>query len=152
MAKSSSYDERHAKAKETFVRFLPDADPERMSASLERRLGVLGSMAFDVVGAMWSRPELSRRDRSLFIIGVLAAQTRDEELKLHTRIGLRHGLTREEIEEILLHVASCAGFPAAMASSRTIDAALREAEGVEQLSERKPAVRKSDADRDRDAT
>ncbi len=151
MVKSRIYDERHAKARETFARFVPGADPERVSANLERRLGALGSMAFDVVGAMWSRPELCRRDRSLFIIAVLAAQARDEELKLHTQIGLRHGLVREEIEEILLHVASCAGFPAAMAASRTIDAALREAEGVEQLSERKPAARKSDTDRDRDA-
>ena len=151
MAKSLSYAERHAKARETFERFLPDVDPERVAASLEKRLGALGSMAFDVVGAMWARPELSRRDRSLFIIAVLAAQARDEELKTHTRIGLRHGLKREEIEEILLHVASYAGFPAAMAASRNIDAALREAEGVDQLCERKGAARKADAERDRDA-
>ena len=151
MAKSLTYDERHAKARETFERFLPDIDPERVAASLEKRLGALGSMAFDVVGAMWARPELSRRDRSLFIIAVLASQARDEELKIHTRVGLRHGLKRHEIEEILLHVAAYAGFPAAMASSRVIDAALREAEGVEQLSERKGATRKSDTDRDRDA-
>lgn len=151
MAKSSSYDERHAKARETFVRFLPDVDPERVASNFSRRLGALGSMAFDVVGAMWARPQLSRRDRSLFIISVLAAQARDEELKTHTRIGLRHGLAREEMEEILLHVAACAGFPAAMAASRMIDAALREAEGVEQLSDRKPAAQKSDADRDHDA-
>jgi 4-carboxymuconolactone decarboxylase len=108
-------------------------------------------MAFDVVGAMWAREQLSRRDRSLFIIAVLAAQARDEELKLHTGIGLRHGLKRHEIEEILLHVASYAGYPAAMAASRMIDAALREAESVEQLSERKGAARKSDTERDRDA-
>lgn len=151
MAKSSRYDERHAKARETFTRFLPDVEPDRVASSLSRRLGALGSMAFDVVGEMWARPQLSRRDRSLFIISVLAAQARDEELKTHTRIGLRHGLKREEIEEILLHVAACAGFPAAMAASRMIDAALREAEGVEQLSDRKPAAQKSDADRDNDA-
>ena len=38
------------------------------------------------------------------LIAVLAAQARDEELELHTAVGIRHGLTRTEIEEINLHV------------------------------------------------
>jgi len=151
MANSSSYQERHASAAETFKRFAPEVEPDRIAESFARRLGALGSMAFDVVGAMWDRPQLNRRDRSLFIISVLAAQARGEELEAHTRIGLRHGLTRIEIEEILLHVAAYAGYPAAMAASRTIDAALRAAEGVEKLSDRKRAAQKSDAERDRDA-
>lgn len=151
MAKSATYQERHTTAAESFARFVPDIEPERIAEGFARRQGALGSMAFDVVGGMWSRPQLSRRDRSLFIISILAAQTRGEELEAHTRIGLRHGLTRIEIEEILLHVAGYAGFPAAMAASRTIDAALRAAEGVEKLSDRHPAARKSDADRDIDA-
>src|SRR5207253_2293554 len=108
-------------------------------------------MAFDVVGAMWSRPQLSRRDRSLLVIATLAAQARDQELVAHTRNGLQHGLLREEIEEVLLHVAAYAGYPAAMASSRRIDAALREWVKVERLAARKPADRKSDAERDSDA-
>src|SRR5437762_2439086 len=124
MPRSLSYQERHATAKETFTRFAPNVEPERIAEGFARRQGALGSMAFDVVGGMWARPELSRRDRSLFIIAVLAAQARGEELEAHTRIGLGHGLTRVEIEEILLHVAAYAGFPAAMAASRTIDAAL----------------------------
>lgn len=151
MANSSSYEGRHASAAETFKCFAPDIEPEHIAESLARRQGALGSMAFDVVGAMWARPQLNRRDRSLFIISVLGAQARSEELDAHTRIGLRHGLTRMEIEEALLHVAAYAGFPAAMAASRTIDAALRAAGGVEKLSDRKPAAQKSDAERDRDA-
>jgi 4-carboxymuconolactone decarboxylase len=107
-------------------------------------------MAFDVVGAMWSRPQLSRRDRSLLVISVLAAQARDEELELHTVNGVRNGLKPEEIEEILLHVAAYAGFPAAMAASRRIDKGLATATGVEKLPERAPAAAKSDAERDRD--
>lgn len=152
MTTSSSYGERHARAAETFKRFAPDvADPERIATSMSRRLGALGSFAFDVVGEMWSRPQLSRRDRSLLVISVLAAQARDEELELHTQNGIRHGLSRIEIEEILLHVAAYAGFPAAMAASRRIDAGLRKMEGVEKLSDRVPAAKKSDAERDRDA-
>lgn len=150
MAQSYDYDERHALAVETFRQFMPDLDPERSAKGMQRNLGALGSFAFDVVGEMWSRPQLSRRDRSLFVIAVLAAQTRDEELQAHTRIGLRHGLTRVEIEEILLHVAAYAGFPAAMAASRRVDAALAAAEGVEKLIARSPAAGKSDAERERD--
>jgi len=150
MTSSKSYQERHASAGETFKVFAPGVDPERVSASFTRRLGVLGSMAFDVVGAMWSRPQLNRRDRSLLVISVLAAQARDEELEAHTGNGLRNGLTPEEIEEILPHVAAYAGFPAAMASSRRIDAALLAASGLEKLPARTGAAHKSDAERDRD--
>jgi 4-carboxymuconolactone decarboxylase len=151
VAGSKSYDERHASAAETFKRFAPDVEPERVAGALARRQGALGSMAFDVVGAMWDRPELSRRDRSLLVISVLAAQARDEELELHTQNGLRHGLNAEEIEEILLHVAAYAGYPAAMAASRRVDAGLRAGLGVDELPARTPAARKSDAERDRDA-
>jgi alkylhydroperoxidase/carboxymuconolactone decarboxylase family protein YurZ len=150
MAESKSHAERHASAAETFECFAPGVDPERIAANFGRRQGALGSMAFDVVGAMWSRPQLSRRDRSLLVISVLAAQARDDELFLHTRNGLRNGLTAEEIEEILLHVAAYAGFPAAMASSRRVDAALAAHAEVEKLPERAPAQAKSDAERDRD--
>ena len=147
-----SYEARHASATETFRRFVPGAEPERVADSFGRRLGPLGGFAFDIVGDMWNRPLLERRDRSLLVISALAAQGRDEELVQHTQIGLRHGLTRIEIEEIVLHVAAYAGFPAAMAASRHIDDGLRQAEGVERLSDRSPAAPKSDAERDRDAS
>ena len=150
MASSKSYEERHASAAESFAIFAPGVEPARVADSLGRRQGALGAMAFDVVGAMWARPELSRRDRSLLVISTLAAQARDEELVLHTRIGLRNGLKREEVEEILLHVAAYAGYPAAMAASRKVDQGLREELGLEQLPERAGAARKSDAERDRD--
>src|ERR1700722_19053119 len=146
MAASQSHAERHASAAETFECFAPGIEPERIAGSFARRLGALGSMAFDVVGAMWSRPQLNRRDRSLLVISVLAAQARDEELEAHTGNGLRNGLKPDEIEEILLHVAAYAGFPAAMASSRRIDKALANAAGVEKLPAREPAARKSDAE------
>jgi len=151
MAASMTYADRHASAAETFRIFAPDVEVERVADGFARRQGALGSMAFDVGGAMWSRPQLNRRDRSLLVISLLAAQARDEELVLHTGIGLRNGLRREEIEEILLHVAAYAGFPAAMASSRRIDKALLEAAGGEALSARAPAEQKSDEARDRDA-
>jgi 4-carboxymuconolactone decarboxylase len=150
MAESLSHAERRAAAAESFRIFFPAGEPERVAEGLGRRQGALGSMAYDVVGAMWARPQLTRRDRSLMVIATLAAQAREDELVLHTQIGLRNGLTQAEIEEILPHVAAYAGFPAAMAASRRVDAGLREALKVEQLPDRKPAAAKSDAERDHD--
>ena len=129
MTDNASWDDRLAHAFATYERFVPGAAPERVLASMERRLGALGTFAFAAVGEMWDRPQLSRRDRSLMIIAVLAAQSRAEELELHTGIGLRHGLSRTEIEEVNLHIAAYAGFPAAMAACRRMDAAFCEAEG-----------------------
>ena len=51
---SSTYEERHRRVAETFAVFVPDVDPERVAASLGRRLGALGTFAFDVVGEMWA--------------------------------------------------------------------------------------------------
>lgn len=148
---SKSYEDRHASAAETFRKFSPGAEPESVAQGFAERLGPLGSMAFDVVGAMWSRPQLNRRERSLLVISTLAAQARENELVAHTRNGLQHGLTPTEVEEIVLHVAAYAGYPAAMASSRRIDTALREWLKVESLPTRQAAVQKTDAERDRDA-
>jgi hypothetical protein len=68
MADSRSYADRHAKAAETFAVFAPDVAPERVAKSFSNRQGALGSFAFDVVGGMWARPQLNRRDRSLLVI------------------------------------------------------------------------------------
>jgi len=144
---TATWDDRLAAARETYSRFVPGAEPDRVLASMERRMGALGTYAFAAVGEMWNRPQLSRRDRSLMIISVLAAQSRDEELELHTGIGLQHGLTRIEIEELNLHIAAYAGFPAAMAASRRMDAAFCTAEGVERIEDREPAEHLDDAER-----
>ena len=64
-------------------------------------------------GAIWTRDGLDRRTRSAITIGILTALGREQELAMHVRAGLRNGLTREEIGEVLLHSAVYAGFPAA---------------------------------------
>lgn len=147
MENEDRWEDRYDQACETFGRFIPDVEPDRVFRSMERKMGALGTFAFTAVGEMWNRPQLSRRDRSLMIISVLAAQARDEELELHTGVGLLHGLTRNEIEEINLHVAAYAGFPAAMAASRHMDAAFCKAEGVDRIEGRQPADHLSDAER-----
>ena len=64
-------------------------------------------------GEIWARPGLDRRTRSAITIAMLVALGRHEELALHVRAALRNGLTREEIEEVLLQTAVYCGVPAA---------------------------------------
>lgn len=64
-------------------------------------------------GELWSRPGLSRPERSMITIAMLAALGRDEELALHVTAALRNGLRPEDISEVLLQVAVYAGVPAA---------------------------------------
>jgi 4-carboxymuconolactone decarboxylase len=64
-------------------------------------------------GEIWNRPGLSRPERSMITIALLAALGRDEELALHVRAALRNGLGPDGIAEVLLQVAVYAGVPAA---------------------------------------
>jgi 4-carboxymuconolactone decarboxylase len=64
-------------------------------------------------GAVWARPDLDRRTRSLITIAILAALGRREELELHLRATANTGVTADEVREALLHVAVYAGVPAA---------------------------------------
>ena len=64
-------------------------------------------------GAIWTRPDLDRRTRSLLTISILAALGRHEELALHLRASQRIGVEQREIAEALMHVAVYAGVPAA---------------------------------------
>lgn len=141
-----THDERRAAALEVLDGFTGGAhDAERGALAMQRRHGALGSFAVDVVmGDIWARPQLSRRDRSLIVISVLAALGSEEELSLHTDVGLNHGLTHIEIEEILLHVAVYAGFPMAMQASRHVDERFRVRDGVDRLAERPPSALQSD--------
>ena len=64
-------------------------------------------------GDVWSRPGLSRAERSMITLTALAALRQDEELAMHVRAALRNGLTPGQIQEVLLQVAIYAGVPAA---------------------------------------
>tara|TARA_Y100000590_G_scaffold146939_1_gene168778 strand:- start:1335 stop:1730 length:396 start_codon:yes stop_codon:yes gene_type:complete len=65
-------------------------------------------------GSIWSRSQLSRRERSLMTLSILAALNRPHEIALHVSGALNNGLSSEEIEEVFLHVAPYAGIPAAI--------------------------------------
>lgn len=63
-------------------------------------------------GAVWTRPGLEKRVRSMVTIAMLASLGRLEELGAHIRATRNTGVTREEVREVLLQVAVYAGAPA----------------------------------------
>lgn len=65
-------------------------------------------------GAVWTRPGLPLKTRSLINIGMLAALNRSHELAIHVQGALNNGCTREEIQEVLLQVGAYCGAPAAV--------------------------------------
>jgi 4-carboxymuconolactone decarboxylase len=108
-------------------------DEERAAAGLRTRREVLGDEHVDHAvatttdftadfqnfitryawGEVWNRPGLSRPERSMITLAMLAALGRDDELAMHVRAGIRNGLTAADIREVLLQVAVYAGVPAA---------------------------------------
>ena len=64
-------------------------------------------------GSVWSRPGLTRRERSLITIALLAAPGHDEEVAMHVRATANTGATPDDVKEALLHVAIYSGVPAA---------------------------------------
>ena len=66
---------------------------------------------------MWERPGLSKRDRSLITVATLIATYRPEQLKGHLQRALDNGVTKEEISEVITHLAFYAGWPAAMSGA-----------------------------------
>jgi 3-oxoadipate enol-lactonase / 4-carboxymuconolactone decarboxylase len=62
-------------------------------------------------GAIWSRPGLTKRERSMITIAVLASLGHEEELAMHLRATKNTGATEADIKETLLHIAIYAGVP-----------------------------------------
>jgi 4-carboxymuconolactone decarboxylase len=77
-------------------------------------------------GAVWGREQLDRRSRSLVNLGIIAALGRMHELKLHVGGALRNGVTREEVQEVVLQIAVYCGFPAAIDTLRAVREAFAE--------------------------
>jgi 4-carboxymuconolactone decarboxylase len=64
-------------------------------------------------GHVWSRPGLTKRERSLITIALLAALGHHDEVAMHTRATANTGATPDDLMEVMLHVAIYAGVPAA---------------------------------------
>jgi 4-carboxymuconolactone decarboxylase len=67
-------------------------------------------------GQVWTRSELSPRDRSLVTITMLATAGNTDELVFHLGLAKENGLTEEEIKEAFTHLAFYAGWPRAISA------------------------------------
>jgi len=76
-------------------------------------------------GAVWTRPGLPLKTRSLLNVGMLAALNRSHELAIHVRGALNNGCTPEEIQEVLLQVGVYCGAPAAVEGFSVADEVIR---------------------------
>jgi 4-carboxymuconolactone decarboxylase len=69
-------------------------------------------------GDVWERPQLSKRDRSLITVAVLVAARSSEELRGHLGRALDNGVTKDELAELITHVAFYSGWPSGVNAGR----------------------------------
>jgi len=67
-------------------------------------------------GDVWERKELSTRDRSLAAISALIAMNRPDQLRFHLNLAVQNGVKKEELIEVITHLAFYAGWPSAMSA------------------------------------
>ncbi len=67
-------------------------------------------------GDVWERPQLSKRDRSLITCAALVATGKTEQMNFHFPRAIENGVTREELVELITHLAFYAGWPNAMSA------------------------------------
>jgi 4-carboxymuconolactone decarboxylase len=70
-----------------------------------------------IYGEVWERPQLSKRDRSLITVGALMAMGREAQLEGHIARALQNGVTKDEISEVITHLAFYSGWPTAMTAA-----------------------------------
>jgi 4-carboxymuconolactone decarboxylase len=114
MTDAASPSARHAQGLATRRAVLGDAHVDRAQAAATDFDQPFQELITEAAwGHVWSRPGLTRRERSIVTIALLAALGQDEEVAMHVRATANTGATREDIREALLHVAIYAGVPAA---------------------------------------
>lgn len=111
-----------------------ESDPEKLAQGLAvvEKMGLIrnGSPAISddfrdhtlqcVFGTIWTRDGLALEERSLITLTTLIALNRENELRLHFRGARNLGITKEKIEEVILHVAHYAGWPNAISASEVL--------------------------------
>jgi 4-carboxymuconolactone decarboxylase len=93
----------------------PSSDPrERLRPIVPKLIELTEKVVF---GDVWERPGLSKRDRSLITVATLTALYRPQQLRGHIARALANGVTKDEISEIITHLAFYAGWPSAISAA-----------------------------------
>ena len=90
-------------------------------SAVEKMLGVFAPKLVDLTdrvlfGDVWERPELSKRDRSLATVSALVALNRPDQLRFHLGRAVENGVQKEELIELITHLAFYSGWPNAMSA------------------------------------
>ena len=81
----------------------------------------LAELSGDVLfGDVWERPGLSKRDRSLITVAALVTAYRPQQMPFHMRRALENGVTRDELVELVTHLAFYAGWPSAVTAAEVL--------------------------------
>jgi len=93
----------------------PTQDPrERLRPVVPKLIDLTENVLF---GDVWERPGLSKRDRSLITVAALVALYRPEQLRGHLERALGNGVTKDEISELITHLAFYSGWPTAISAA-----------------------------------
>ena len=112
-----------AKGTEVFEKLMGwKLDPKNVTDEFARL--TMGNLFGDV----WSRPGLELRERSMITVAALIILGREHELKLHMRGALNVGISREKIQEMILHLAHYGGWPVAAGATRVAQEVFAEAD------------------------
>ncbi len=153
MSEEGSHPSRHQRGLDDYrtIRSDPSLDVEQTAQGMASMMGPIAAFSIDhVLGDIWSRPGLARRDRSLVSVTALTCLGCQVELRTHLAGALHHGVAVDEIEELMLHLCGYAGYPRALDGMRTAMALFSEREDVERPLPRPSAEAKSDAQRRQD--
>lgn len=109
MAESERYQKGAAKMKELFG---AEPRPGMMQNDF------LNITVENLFGDIWGRPGLETRERSMITVAALTVLARSPELKVHIRGALNVGISREKIQEIMIHLAHYGGWPVGVNGQR----------------------------------
>jgi 4-carboxymuconolactone decarboxylase len=108
-------------------RVLGEAYVERSARERDPFIGPFYELATEHVwGALWNRPGLDPKYRSLAVIAALVTLGRTHELRSHLRGGLNVGWSPDELREVCLQLGGYVGYPAALDALRTLAEVLAE--------------------------
>ena len=94
---------------------------EKFQPTVRDRIGEVAPKLVDLTekvlfGDIWERQGLSKRDRSVITVSALVAMNRTEQLPFHLHRALENGVTKDELVELITHLAFYSGWPTAMSA------------------------------------
>jgi 4-carboxymuconolactone decarboxylase len=127
LAKSTEKSERYSTGIKTRRAVLGDSYVDRACAQITDFDDDFQTYITEAAwGSVWSRPGLTKRERSILTIALLAALGHFEEVAMHVRATKNTGASANDIKEALLHVAVYAGVPAANHAFKIVKQTLAE--------------------------